>query len=143
MGFWAVRVVIALAFNAITLWVASVLPGFRLGGGFWWAVLVFTAVSLLTLNLPGLLLNGAASRPRNRPAWPVRGAADLAGALAGLWLSTTVPGGLTLSSAMAWIVAAAVMWGAIVIQDFVDDGLEARAARLLGITVPDARRRLR
>ena len=52
----AVKIAIALVFNAITLWVASVLPGVRLGSGFLWAVVVFTAATLLVKPLVAGLL---------------------------------------------------------------------------------------
>ncbi|MFJ4027773.1 phage holin family protein [Paenarthrobacter sp. NPDC089989] len=132
----AVKIAIALVFNAITLWVASVLPGVRLGAGFLWAVIVFTAATLLVKPLVLALFRRrtqSSSRPRT---WLVtKGATVLAGLVATvliLLLTGIFSHGFLINGPVGWISATVVIWLASFIYDFVDDGLEARAHQLLG-----------
>ncbi|KUR66241.1 MULTISPECIES: hypothetical protein [Paenarthrobacter] len=137
----AVKIAIALVFNAITLWVASVLPGVRLGSGFLWAVVVFTAATLLVKPLvAGLLRRRWDHRQQaggqERRTWLMTKAstlgASLLATLAVLILTSLFSQGFAITSLFGWIAATIVIWLASFIYDFVDDGLEARAHQLLG-----------
>ncbi len=152
MVIWGIRGIVAVAFNAITLWAASILPFLRIGAGFWWAVVLFAALSLVALYFLNSARHGRFRQGRfrlgNGPAEAaavaprrtrtVRAMVYLAVAVAGLWLSTLLPDGLAFVSAVGWAIAVPVMGLAAAIQDFVDDGLEGRAARILGVRGPDS-----
>jgi|GEM_PF-2268351 len=150
MKAWAIRTAIAFVFNAITLWAAAILPGVRLGDGFLWVVLLFTAA--------GLLLRGAASAVfrrldgtqgpdggrlgRSKAARKaLLGAAGLALSFGVLWLTTLFAGGFTINGTIGWVLATVVVWLASIIFDAVDDGLENKAQQLLGGPGPRGRPR--
>ena len=134
----AVKIAIALVFNAITLWVASVLPGVRLGAGFLWAVIVFTAATILVKPLILGLFRRRGQAPHRGSGWLMtKGATVLAGlaaTLAVLLLTGIFSHGFVINSFFGWVSATVVIWLASFIYDFVDDGLEARAHQLLGGT---------
>ncbi|WP_347107727.1 hypothetical protein AAHB33_12045 [Paenarthrobacter sp. S56] len=134
----AVRIAIALVFNAITLWVASVLPGVRLGAGFLWAVVVFTAATLLVKPAVLGLLHGHLTTRRDRSSW-LRGkaatlSAGLLTTLAVLVITSLFSNAFRITGVFGWVAATVVIWLASLIYDFVDDGLEARAHQFLGGT---------
>lgn len=132
----AIRIAIALVFNAITLWVASVLPGVRLGAGFLWAVVVFTAATLLVKPLILAFFHRRhAKRPDRRTRLLTKVltvAAGLLATLAILVLTSIFSNGFSINGFVGWVAATVVIWLASFIYDFVDDGLEARAHQLLG-----------
>lgn len=132
----AVRIAIALVFNAITLWVASVLPGVRLGAGFLWAVVVFTAATLLVKPLILAMFHRRhAQRADGRKRVLSKAATMAAGLLATLAIlvvTSIFSNGFTINGILGWIAATVVIWLASFIYDFVDDGLEAKANELLG-----------
>ena len=134
----AVRIAIALVFNAITFWVASVLPGVRLGAGFLWAVVVFTAATLLVKPLILAFFHHRHVQRAERRTWLVTKVLTvLAGLLATfaiLVVTSIFSNGFTINGIFGWIAATVVIWLASFIYDFVDDGLEAKAHDLLGGT---------
>jgi hypothetical protein len=154
MKAWAIRTAIAFVFNAITLWAAAILPGVRLGDGFFWVVLLFTAATLL--------LRGAASAvfrrldaqkpdaqgpdgglpPRSKAARKaLLVASGLALSFCVLWLTTAFAGGFRITGALGWVLATVVVWLASIIFDAVDDGLGNKAQQLLGGPGRGGRRR--
>ncbi|MFJ4207384.1 hypothetical protein ACIPY2_02825 [Paenarthrobacter sp. NPDC089675] len=139
----AVRIAIALVFNAITLWVASVLPGVRLGAGFPWAVVVFTAATLLVKPLITWLLRRRRDGRPHRNTWLAGKAATSCAGLVATWAILMVTGifsnGFRISGLVGWVAATVVIWLASLIYDFVDDGLEARAHEFLGGTAGTAK----
>lgn len=137
----AVKIAIAFVFNAITLWVASVLPGVRLGAGFLWAVVVFTAATLLVKPfVAGLLRRRWDSRQppdgQRRRTWLMVKVSTLGASLLATLVVLILTGlfsqGFAIRGLIGWISATIVIWLASFIYDFVDDGLEARAHQLLG-----------
>ncbi|MHC6221341.1 hypothetical protein [Arthrobacter sp. MMS24-S77] len=135
MRAWVIRIGIALVFNAITLWAASVLPGVRLGGGFLWAVVVFTVATLLIK--PGMTaliaLGGARLHSRSgRAGKLLSSAAGLLATLGILILTGIFSSGFRINGIVGWVAATVVIWLASLIYNFVDDGLEARATALIG-----------
>lgn len=132
----AIRIAIALVFNAITLWVASVLPGVRLGAGFLWAVVVFTAATLLVKPLILVLFHRRHAQQADRRTWILSKAltvvAGLLATFAILVVTSLFSNGFTINGIIGWIAATVVIWLASFIYDFVDDGLEAKANELLG-----------
>ncbi|MGO4589273.1 hypothetical protein [Paenarthrobacter sp. 2TAF44] len=132
----AVRIAIALVFNAITLWVASVLPGVRLGAGFLWAVVVFTVATLFVKPLILALFHRRHEQRADRRTWilskALTVAAGLLATLAILLVTSIFSNGFTINGIFGWIGATVVIWLASFIYDFVDDGLEAKAHELLG-----------
>ncbi|WP_162943581.1 hypothetical protein [Arthrobacter celericrescens] len=152
MKAWAIRTVIAFVFNAITLWVAAILPGVRLGDGFLWVALLFTAASLLLRGAasavlrrldaqePGAQVPDGGLPGRSKVARKVLfGAAGLALSFGVLWLTTLFAGGFAISGTIGWVLATVVVWLASVIFDAVDDGLENKAQQLLGGAGPGGR----
>ncbi|MFJ5958511.1 hypothetical protein ACIQC5_21440 [Paenarthrobacter sp. NPDC092416] len=137
-----IRIAIALVFNAITLWVASVLPGVRLGAGFLWAVVVFTAATLLIKPLILAFFRRRRDAQADRRTWLVTKAltvaAGLLATLAILILTSIFSNGFAISGIVGWVAATVVIWLASFIYDFVDDGLESRAHQLLGGTTSAA-----
>lgn len=134
MRAWAIRIGIALVFNAITLWAASVLPGIRLGGGFLWAVVVFTAATILIKpGISGLIARGGTSlQSRSRRAGKLlTAAAGLLATLGILILTGIFSNGFQINGIVGWAAATVVIWLASLIYNFVDDGLEARATALI------------
>ncbi|UVJ38105.1 phage holin family protein [Arthrobacter sp. CJ23] len=135
MKTWAIRIGIALVFNAITLWVASILPGVRLGSGFLWAVVVFTAATLLVKPAITALIRRGGNRLRTRSSISgklLTAAAGLLATLAILILTSIFSNGFNINGIVGWVMATVVIWLASAIYDFVDDGLEARVSRLTG-----------
>lgn len=136
MKTWGVRIVIALVFNAITLWVASVLPGVRLGAGFLWAVLVFTAATLFIKPLIASLFRrdgrGLQARGTRLAGKALTVVAGLLATFAILILTSIFSNGFNISGIAGWLLATVVIWLASLIYDFVDDGLESRAVQMLG-----------
>ncbi|WP_426996118.1 hypothetical protein [Pseudarthrobacter sp. N5] len=135
MKVWAIRIGIALIFNAITLWVASVLPGIRLGGGFLGAVAIFTAATLLIKPLITSFLTRRGEGLGSRATW-LRGKAltvivGLLATLGILMLTGIFSSGFNISGLTGWVLATVVIWAASLVYDFVDDGLEARARKLI------------
>lgn len=134
----AVRIAIALVFNAITLWVASVLPGVRPGAGFLWAVVVFTAATLVVKPLMTGLLRRRWEGRSHRNTWLASKAATSCAGLLATWailmVTTIFSNGFRISGLIGWVAATVVIWLASLIYDFVDDGLEARAHQFLGGT---------
>jgi hypothetical protein len=137
----AVKIAIAFVFNAITLWVASVLPGVRLGTGFLWAVVVFTAATLLVKPFVAGFLrrrlgNGHSLSEQERRTWLMAKASTLGASLMAtlivLILTSLFSQGFAITNLIGWVAATIVIWLASLIYDFVDDGLEARAHQLLG-----------
>lgn len=140
MKAWAIRTVIAFVFNAITLWAMAILPGVRVGGGFLWVVLVFTAATLLLRAVAAAVFRkddgGPATRRNTSHPRAARMAltagAGLALSVGALWLTTSFAGGLALSWPVGWVLATIVVWLASIVFDTVDDGLEHKAQQLLG-----------
>ncbi len=150
MKAWAIRTVIAFVFNAITLWAAAILPGVRLGDGFLWVVLLFTAASLLLRGTASAVFrrldrtqvsDGGLPRRSKAARKAMVAVAGLALSFGVLWLTTAFAGGFTISSMLGWVLATVVVWLASVIFDAVDDGLENKAQQLLGSPGPGGRRR--
>jgi len=156
MKAWAIRTAIAFVFNAITLWAAAILPGIRLGNGFLWVVLLFTAASLLLRGTASGVFRRLDERRRLEArqeadgGLPGRskavrkvlvGAVGLALSFGVLWLTTAFAGGFTISGPIGWILAAVVVWLGSIIFDAVDDGLENKAQQLLGGPGPGGRLR--
>lgn len=136
MKLWLIRIGIAFVFNAITLWAASILPGVRVGQGFWWAVLVFTAATVLVRRLVGKILGRPGSNQPSRAAAfgsrAVEAGAGLISTLVILLATSMFSDGFRISGPVGWIIVTVVIWAASLVYDFVDDGLEAKAAQLLG-----------
>ncbi|WP_139146450.1 hypothetical protein [Arthrobacter sp. SW1] len=148
MKAWAIRTVIAFVFNAITLWAMAILPGVRVGDGFLWVALAFTAANLLLRALAAAVfrnLDGEAA-PRRYTSRPkaarlaLAAGAGVALSVGALWLTTSLAGGLALSWPVGWVFATIVVWLASIIFETVDDGLEHKAQQLLA--GPDAGTRL-
>ncbi|WAH96698.1 hypothetical protein [Arthrobacter sp. MMS18-M83] len=135
MRAWVIRIGIALVFNAITFWAASILPGVRLGGGFLWAVVVFTAATLLIK--PGMTaliaIGGASLLSRSRRSGKLLSAAAGLLATLGILIVTSIfSSGFQINGIAGWVAATVVIWLASLIYNFVDDGLEARVTALIG-----------
>jgi len=156
MKAWAIRTAIAFVFNAITLWAAAILPGVRLGNGFPWVVLLFTAASLVLRGTASAVFrrlderrrleggqgpDGGLPRRLKAARKVLVGVVGLALSFGVLWLTTAFAGGFTISGTSGWVLATVVVWLASIIFDAVDDGLESKAHQLLGGPGPGGRRR--
>jgi hypothetical protein len=144
MRAWAIRIGIAFAFNAITFWAASVLPGVRLGGGFLWAVAVFTVATILIKpGMAALIARGGTSLQSrsSRGGKLLVAAAGLLATFGILLLTSIFSSGFQINGIVGWTSATVVIWMASLIYNFVDDGLEAGATAL--IERAGARRRQR
>lgn len=131
MKTWIIRIVLAAAANALTLWIASLLfDNISINAAsFIIAVAIFTvaavAVKPLAENLAGKYASG------------VTFVAGLATTFVALLATDVFSDGLSISGAGTWIGGTVVVWLGTLLYDLVDDKLIATVGSKLG--VPDIR----
>jgi uncharacterized membrane protein YvlD (DUF360 family) len=112
---WILRIVLAVAANALALWLASVLlDGVVIDGtGFIVAVIIF---SLLSLLLRPIIIWFVAKYAR-----PVLGVVALVATFVILLITDVLSDGIEIEGVGTWILATLIVWFATLIYELVDE----------------------
>jgi uncharacterized membrane protein YvlD (DUF360 family) len=136
MKTWGIRIGLALVANIITLWIASIIPGFHINnfGAFVIAAIIFTLATLFVKPIIVKFLTNQAGKYSSRSKYLAgKSLTYIVGIVATgviVWLTWLISRGIGFN-VFGFIIGTIIIWAASLVYDIVDDRLEARVGAIV------------